>query len=106
LLLLLLWWPFLGLQAGWPDWANFRIIVRLFSFGVLLKYKSSPNVWDTFFYGKSSALFWDKKWVGQHFGRLFSQTHLVTLLAGATPQAYKAHDGEKLSLLSTLTFRG
>jgi hypothetical protein len=36
----------------------------------LKNYRSSPNFWASFFLSKDYAFF-DKKWVGLHFGRLF-----------------------------------
>jgi hypothetical protein len=42
-------------------------------------YKSSPPFSATFFLGYGYALVSTKKWVGLHFGRFFSKTHLVTL---------------------------
>jgi hypothetical protein len=39
----------------------------------------SPNFWTSFYHGNNCVLSFAKKWVGVHFGQLFSQTHLVIL---------------------------
>jgi hypothetical protein len=42
-------------------------------------YRRGTNSWATFFHGKSNALILTKIELGLHFGRFFSQAHLVTL---------------------------
>jgi hypothetical protein len=69
----------LYLQSGWPDWANFRAMGDCLLWQVFLKKIAEVThiVWILF-----SQLrlinFWQKI-IGLHFGRSFSQTHLVTL---------------------------
>jgi hypothetical protein len=55
-------------------------IGRLFTSGSFLEnYSRSPHIWATLFLGTSYAIILTKNSFGPHFGRFFSQTHLVTL---------------------------
>jgi hypothetical protein len=69
------------LQAGWPDWANFRPLDDSLLRAVAWKLQKYPTYLGCFFQWLSLVTNVDKKSVGLHFGWLFSQTHLVTLFA-------------------------
>jgi hypothetical protein len=57
-------------------------------FGQLLEnHRSIPHICATSFHGKVEAQIVTKKWVGLHFGRFFSQTHLAALLSMHTVHA-------------------
>jgi hypothetical protein len=57
-----------------PDWTNFRLLGDGLKITAVVK-----HIFDYFFHGTSRVSIKTKNWVGRHFGRLFSHTHLVTL---------------------------
>jgi hypothetical protein len=71
---------------------------RLFAFGQLLEnYRSSPHFFRHFVQWLSLCINLEKKWAGLHFGRIFSQTHLVTLLAALIACVRRAGGGANWS---------
>jgi hypothetical protein len=64
-----------GSSTGRPDWANFRI----WGDCVLFAFKKITELDKTLGILFSKVKF-VKNWIGLHFGRFFSQTHLVALL--------------------------
>jgi hypothetical protein len=65
------------LRSGWPDLANFRLLGDCFLWVVFV-----VQIFGLFFsHEKELFINFYRKWVGLHFGRFFSQTHLVTLPA-------------------------
>jgi hypothetical protein len=73
------------LGAGWPDSAEFSPFGRLLSLGSFMK---NTNVSQNFGPLVSTVVviyyFLMKYGFGLHFGRLFSQTHLVTPISSKT----------------------
>jgi hypothetical protein len=72
-----------------PDLANFRRfgefspIWRSFAFVSVLKMTEVAQIFGLLVSTVTDQLCinFDQKWLGRHIGRLFSQTHLVTLVA-------------------------
>jgi hypothetical protein len=70
----------------------FRLVARVTRFGEFSpdgrfvdldnqkKIAEEPAFLDYLIQRLSLCIYFDKKWVGLHFGRIFLQTHLVTLL--------------------------
>jgi hypothetical protein len=65
-------------------------------------YRSSPNLWPTFFHGKKFWLNLKKNWAGLHFGQFF-QTHLVTLQLTCKTDLKKSEKVYDLKCLAVLT---
>jgi hypothetical protein len=64
--------------AGRPDWAIFRPWGDSFLWAGFFKLQILLNVLNALFSRSTYALIL-AKWFELHFGRFFSQTHLVTL---------------------------
>jgi hypothetical protein len=85
--------------TGWPDWAHFRFMGRLFTLGSFLKITEVDHIFGRIFAYLGDCLLWavfwkiteaahcyffpctcrfcinfDKKWVGLHFGRFFTNS--------------------------------
>jgi hypothetical protein len=55
------------LEAGWPGWANFRLLGDW-------NYRSSPHFWATFFYCKIYVLHLTKNGLGNILGDFFTNS--------------------------------
>jgi hypothetical protein len=72
-------------QAGWPEWANFRLLGDCLLWAVFLKFTDVAHV-----FGLRFSTDKIKYWVWHKMGRptfraIFSQTHLVTLTNNLVP---------------------
>jgi hypothetical protein len=64
-------------RAGWPDWSNFRTLGGCFLWSFFL-ITEVAQILRLFFPQYKLQVNLDKKWVGRHFRRFFSWTHLAT----------------------------
>jgi hypothetical protein len=71
-------------RAEWPDWAIFHLLGGCLLWAVFWKLQNLPKLLGHFFTRQKLCINFNKNWVGLHFGQLFLQTHLVTLVSSGS----------------------
>jgi hypothetical protein len=80
-----------------PRWGEFSPIVQLFTyFGQFQKTTEADHIFMLLFPQYKICIDLVKTWIGPHFGRLFSQTHLVALIRWSARFGFRTHGSRVL----------